>query len=348
MKSIMKVVLLIMLSQFVYGCDNKETEKASGETVGQTAEAAEATATQTVDETPAVAVPASVNLPTAAPLQGLQWIKGEPVTFEKGKVYVVEFWATWCGPCKVSIPHLTEIQRTYKDKGVTVIGISNERPDTIKPFVEQMGDQMGYVIAADIDGFVQRNYMEAFNKQGIPHAFIVNGEGKIAWEGHPLDGMDPILELVVKGDFDPVAYAKQKAEAEALQQQLMNQYAAYFKILETAGLTPEAKQLSAEFIEKAPADGLDAFAWHILTRVKEADRDLQAALRAAQKANELTESKDPSVLDTYAMALFETAQIQQAIEVQKKAIDLIQDYPDAVKEFQQRLKKYQDALGEKI
>jgi len=56
----------------------------------------------------------------AASLDGLTYVKGEPVTFKEGKVYVVEFWATWCGPCKTSIPHLTEIQKKYKDKNVTV------------------------------------------------------------------------------------------------------------------------------------------------------------------------------------------------------------------------------------
>ena len=63
----------------------------------------------------------------AAPLEGLTYIKGDPIVFEAGKVYVVEFWATWCPPCRTSIPHLTEVQKQFKDKGVTVIGISNEK-----------------------------------------------------------------------------------------------------------------------------------------------------------------------------------------------------------------------------
>ena len=55
----------------------------------------------------------------AAPeLKVEKWVKGDPVTtFEKGKVYVVEFWATWCPPCIKSIPHLTELQKQYKEKG---------------------------------------------------------------------------------------------------------------------------------------------------------------------------------------------------------------------------------------
>jgi thiol-disulfide isomerase/thioredoxin len=58
------------------------------------------------------------------PLKVAKWIKGKPVQrFEPGKVYVVEFWATWCGPCRRSIPHLTELAKKFKGK-VTFIGVS--------------------------------------------------------------------------------------------------------------------------------------------------------------------------------------------------------------------------------
>ena len=62
----------------------------------------------------------------AYPLVGLTFVKGEPVEFTPGKVYVVEFWATWCPPCKDSIPHLTELSKKYEDQGVVIIGITNE------------------------------------------------------------------------------------------------------------------------------------------------------------------------------------------------------------------------------
>src|ERR1051326_1417135 len=82
-----------------------------------------------------------------------KFVKGEPVTkFDKGKLYVVEFWATWCGPCRTSIPHLTELQKKYKD--VTFIGVSAfERGDGIEnqvvKFVSDMGSKMEYRVALD-------------------------------------------------------------------------------------------------------------------------------------------------------------------------------------------------------
>ena len=81
-----------------------------------------------------------------------KWIKGDPVDrLDPKKTYVVEFWATWCGPCRVSIPHLTELQKKYKDKGVTFLGVSvwEQDQDAVAPFVKEMGDKMNYTVAMD-------------------------------------------------------------------------------------------------------------------------------------------------------------------------------------------------------
>ena len=139
------------------------------------------------------------------------WTKGKPVDLgaAKGKqIVVVEFWATWCGPCRQSIPHLTELQKKFKDQ-VVFVGVSDEPATTVKPFVEKMGDKMDYVVAVDTKRQTSVDYMEAFGVNGIPHAFIVDKGGKIVWHGHPMAEMEDVLEEVIAGKYD-LTKAKQR------------------------------------------------------------------------------------------------------------------------------------------
>lgn len=150
----------------------------------------------------------------AAPLHIAEWIKGKPVDLAaaKGKqVVVVEFWATWCGPCRTSIPHLTELQKKFKD--VVFIGVSDEDADTVKPFVKRMGDKMDYTVAVDKDGKTSAGYMGAYGINGIPHAFIVDKESRVVWLGHPMDRLEETLAEVVAGKFD-LAKSKKRGEAQ--------------------------------------------------------------------------------------------------------------------------------------
>jgi thiol-disulfide isomerase/thioredoxin len=159
----------------------------------------------------------------AEPLQISTWIKGKPVDLAAGKgkqVFVIEFWATWCPPCRASIPHLTELQKKFKD--VPFVGISDEDQTTVKKFVEKMGDKMDYTVAVDKDRKTSAAYMGAFGIDGIPHAFIVDKQGRVVWHGHPMTDLERSLEEIVAGKFD-LAKAKKR---EAAQKQLEEFYQA--------------------------------------------------------------------------------------------------------------------------
>jgi thiol-disulfide isomerase/thioredoxin len=85
-----------------------------------------------------------------APALGVSnWVKGKKVErFEKGSVYVIDFWATWCGPCLESIPHLTELQKKYGGE-LEIVGLNvwENAPEKVPAFVEKMGANMGYAVA---------------------------------------------------------------------------------------------------------------------------------------------------------------------------------------------------------
>ena len=125
------------------------------------------------------------------------WVKGEEVDLSEG-VNVVEFWATWCPPCLTSIPHLTAMQKRYKEHGVNIIGISDEPLKTVEPFVKKMGDKMEYIVAIDDNDITSREYMGRYGIGGIPHAFVVK-DGTVVWHGHPMSGLDKAIEEALGG-----------------------------------------------------------------------------------------------------------------------------------------------------
>ena len=145
----------------------------------------------------------------APPLQQGRYVQGEPVAaFESGKVYVVEFWSTWCGPCRAAIPHLNQLHEKYKDRGLVVIGQNGwERgigiETSVTAFVAGMGSNMAYRVALDdgegSSGKMAATWWKAAGCNRIPMAFVVDQAGRIAWIGHPLRGLDEAVEKVLTG-----------------------------------------------------------------------------------------------------------------------------------------------------
>jgi thiol-disulfide isomerase/thioredoxin len=137
--------------------------------------------------------------------------EGEAVNLEPGQVYVVEFWATWCGPCKMGMPHLSELARHYQGT-VTFMGISvkenrqsgnSEYISKVEDFVKHRSASMDYNVGIDgPENIMNNTWLVPAGLRGIPAAVVVNKEGKIGWMGHPMFGLDAAIELALAGKLD--------------------------------------------------------------------------------------------------------------------------------------------------
>ena len=259
-------------------------------------------------------------LDPAPPLNTGAWIQGEPVKgFEKGKVYVVEFWATWCGPCREAIPHLNALHLSHAGKGVVVIGqnVWEKDESLVPPFVKKMGEKMTYRLALDNTndgtGAMAETWMKAAGRNGIPCTFVVDGQGRVAWIGHPSELNAGMLDELVAGTFDPAVHAerqrREEAALKALTDSLRKARAALgdkqpeeaLKILSGLGELPERARMPVA-IMKIDALGLKG------------DRDaFHAAVRSLDK-----EAADPQISGQLAWMLATTS-------MEKPDLDLARD-----------------------
>jgi len=103
----------------------------------------------------------------------------------KGKVLVVDFWATWCGPCRHLIPEMNEWAKKF-EKDVVFVGVSDEPAETVKKFMTDT--PMNYSVAVD----PQKRMSKVLGVQGIPHVMIVSADGVVRWQGFPGSTEDPL------------------------------------------------------------------------------------------------------------------------------------------------------------
>jgi thiol-disulfide isomerase/thioredoxin len=301
-----------------------------------------------------------------------RWVKGEETTIKPGQVYVIEFWATWCGPCRAVIPHLTELQKNYGDDGLTIIGVSiDEKTEAVAPFVRGQGDKMGYTVALDRHGGTKRAWMDAAGLQGIPASFIVDRKGKIAFIGHPnSDDFSATLRQVMAGRFDPklqkqadpMLQAARRAKTQRNWLLASRHYdeivaldAAVFvnvalekfdMLLVDMDQREAAYDYARALMRTAYAS--DAGALQMLAekvardpKIDQAKRDLDLALQAAETSRRIAGRNDPKALATVALVHFHRGEMEQAIELQKQAY--FSASPRVKPGYQRTLRTYQES-----
>jgi len=136
------------------------------------------------------------------PVGAATFVQGAaPESWEKGQVYIIECWATWCGPCIAAIPHVDALYDKYHGKGLNVIGMNvwEDGLDKVGKFVEGKGEGMSYPVAyVGKGGAFETSWLKAAGVTGIPHAFVVKN-GRLLFGIHPRKLSEETVEAILAG-----------------------------------------------------------------------------------------------------------------------------------------------------
>ena len=150
-----------------------------------------------------MAAPPASSSRAAAPDFQLTGLDGKPLQLSsyRGKVVLLDFWATWCPPCRAEIPHFKELQTAYQGKGLEIIGIAMDQdgPEGVKSFLQAEGVSyrvaMGNAQVAQAYGGIR----------GIPTTFLIDKQGRIS---KVRDGYNPGDEVGLEEDVAKILDVK--------------------------------------------------------------------------------------------------------------------------------------------
>lgn len=142
----------------------------------------------------------------APSLEGLEWLRGDPIDVTTGRIHVVEFWTPTCPLSRMAIPKLTKLQRAYDEDEVLVVAIVPKRFErkqaTVENFLAEWSGRIDFAVAYDKNDTVSSAWLDGARIGGYPVAFVVDEQGRIAWIGSPLGEMARVVERIDAGEFD--------------------------------------------------------------------------------------------------------------------------------------------------
>lgn len=171
------------------------------------------------------------------------FLQGAPVEhWEKDKVYIFEFWATWCGPCLASVPHIETLHKyiTRENLPIQIIGVNirdRVKPEKLLNFLSRLDTPPSYTIAVDTDKRTDKHWLKPLKVIGIPFSVAVKN-GKVIWSGHPIRLSTDLVRSMTRADFTTHVSRKSPKQREAEARRRVNEISHLFSL----GKTEDAEQ----------------------------------------------------------------------------------------------------------
>jgi thiol-disulfide isomerase/thioredoxin len=213
-----------------------------------------------------------------------------------GKIVVVDFWATWCGPCMAEADHMVQVYNQYKDKGLVMIGIDMDRS---KDQMIAVAKEKGFVWPQYFDGKVwQTQLATEWGVRGIPATFILSPDGVVLWHGHPA-GIDQQLAEAFAKHPPRLLSPEQTAKVTAL----LDKAEAALKEAKTADAMAAAAKIPVEAKSETSLKARIEVVMTQLTGLADASlKEAEAALEAKEFATAIPKLRDVSKLSGVSAA----------------------------------------------
>ena len=278
------------------------------------------------------------------------WVKGSNEAYNSGMVIVVEFWATWCPPCKKSIPHLTALQEEFGADGLQIVGVTDEDSEVVEQFVARWGSKMEYNVAIDNRKKTSNAWMRAAKRNGIPTAFIVDRDSIIQYVGNPLSPeFESTLVEVMAGRYNlakqeaaaPIIASARRSSAGQSWSAAINSYNEAIAIDEMVFAELYIEQFKMLLLKKRDMNAAYAHAMNIIAlrgeddpelltwladtiavdpELQQSQRKMNTAILAAETAlKHARQENDPKYLSAVAKIKFHNGDIDDAIDFQRRA-----------------------------
>ena len=239
----------------------------------------------------------------APPLEGLTWVKGEPVTSYGDKITVVEFWGTQCSRCKENYPVLSALQRQYKDK-ISIVGLSTDPIEDIQSFMEnEHGEAMEYSVAGAADRWASTYWARVRGNSLIieyPYAFIIDQKGILLWHGYSPqlgDELPKVFSGRLSAEWATSLRAAHNGAMMAIRQRDHASLMKYIKEILMLDPTDEnvLGGLRSQSMQTGDVEGFRTTLSEIIANIKYPDQKLQLAGNLLQSPTSVYRALDLSI-----------------------------------------------------